>query len=56
MLCLVRMEKSVFFLRIEGNVADQGRASFKRFSQSPSLSFFPPGGFRNTSNWEREGI
>ncbi len=32
------------------------RSAFKRFSQSPSLIFFPPSGFRNTSNLEGEGI
>jgi len=32
------------------------RSAFKRFSQSPSLIFSPPSGFRNTSNLEREGV
>ncbi len=32
------------------------RSAFKRFSQSPSLIFFPPSGFRNTFNLEGEGI
>ena len=32
------------------------RSAFKRFSQSPSLIFFPPCGFRDTSNLEGEGI
>ncbi len=51
MLYLVSLERSVSFPRIEGNVIDQ-----ERFSQSPSLIFFPPSGFRNTSNLEGEGI
>ncbi len=35
---------------------NHARSAFKRFSQSPSLIFFPPSGFRNTSNLEGEGI
>ncbi len=35
---------------------NHARSAFKRFSQSPSLIFFPPSGFRNISNLEGEGI
>ncbi len=35
---------------------NHARSAFKRFSQSPSLIFFPPSGFRNTFNLEGEGI
>ncbi len=35
---------------------NHARSAFKRFAQSPSLIFFPPSGFRNTSNLEGEGI
>ena len=35
---------------------NHARSAFKRFSPSPSLIFFAPSEFRNTSNLEREGI